>query len=74
MTADVVSLLAQLGQFGGTGIIVAYLIWDKSAERKDRREQAERRAVIDERDIAAREKLATSLTALAMIIQGRPNV
>lgn len=56
------------------GLLVAYLIWRESCDRKERREQAVERARIDEADIAAREKLASSLTALSMVIQGRPHV
>jgi hypothetical protein len=62
---DQVVVLA--GQFGPMGLLVAYLIWRENGERKDRRE-------LKQADIEAREKLASSLTALSMVIQGRPHV
>lgn len=67
-------LLALAAQFGPMGLLVAYLIWREGCDRKERREQAVERARIDEADISAREKLASSLTALSMVIQGRPHV
>ena len=65
MGIDQVVVLA--GQFGPMGLLVAYLIWRESGERKDRRE-------LKEADIAAREKLAVSLNTLSMVIQGKPHV
>jgi hypothetical protein len=67
-------VLALAAQFGPMGLLVAYLIWREGCERKERREMADARAKIEEADIASREKLASSLTALSMVIQGRPNV
>lgn len=67
-------LLALAAQFGPMGLLVAYLIWRESCDRKERKEQGGARAERDERDIASREKLASSLTALSMVIQGRPHV
>lgn len=49
------------------GLLVSYLIYRENCDRKERRE-------LKEADIAAREKLASSLTALSMVIQGRPIV
>lgn len=69
----VAEVLQLAGQFGSTGLIVAYLIWRETAERRERRELAEARAEIDRADIAAREKQAAAFTALAMVIQGRPH-
>jgi hypothetical protein len=71
---DVAGLFTALGNFGAMGILVAYLIWREGCERKERREQALERQKIEEADIASREKLASSLTALSMVIQGRPHV
>ena len=62
--ADVLQIA---GQFGSTGLVVGYLIWRERGERQDRKETAAA-------DIIAREKLASSLTALSMVIQGRPHV
>lgn len=66
--------IALVGQFGAMGLLVAYLIWKAERDDRRRREQAAERAEIDKADIAAREKLASSLTALSMVIQGRPHV
>lgn len=74
MQVDVPALFTALGNFGALGILVAYLIWRESCDRRERKEQAAARAERDERDIASREKLASSLTALSMVIQGRPHV
>lgn len=67
-------VLQLAGQFGAMGLLVAYLIWRENADRRERREQSDRRATIDQADIASREKLASSLTALSMVIQGRASV
>ena len=69
-----VSLITSLSNFGAWGVLVGYMIWDRSCERKERREQEKERLAIQERDIAAREKQASAFTALAMVIQGRPVV
>lgn len=62
------------GQFGPMGLLVAYLIWSEQRRDRHRREQSDIRADIDRADIASREKLASSLTALSMVIQGRSSV
>lgn len=67
-------LLALAAQFGPMGLLVAYLIWRENCDRKERSKQADDRAEIEKADIASREKLASSLTALSMVIQGRPHV
>ena len=74
MSIDAGTLFTTLSNFGAWGVLVAYMIWDRSCERKERREQAKGRAEREERDIAAREKQASAFTALAMVIQGRPVV
>lgn len=66
--------VAIITQLGVNGPLVAYLIWRESCDRKERKDQAEARAERDERDIASREKLASSLMSLSMVIQGRPHV
>lgn len=63
MTVDQILSLAL--QFGPTGLVIGYLIWREKGERQDRKELAQA-------DIVSREKLASSLTALSMVIQGRP--
>lgn len=65
--ADVLQLA---GQFGAMGLLVAYLIWSETRRDKQRAAERERQAQIDRDDIASREKLASSLTALSMVIQG----
>ncbi len=50
-------------QFGPLGLIIGYLIIRESAERK-----------VKEADIASREKLASSLAALSLIISGKTHV
>jgi succinate dehydrogenase/fumarate reductase flavoprotein subunit len=62
------------GQYGANGLFIAYLILRDAAERKERREAAVRRETIEKDDIAARKELAVSMTALSMVIQGRPHV
>jgi hypothetical protein len=67
-------VLLQAVQYWPWGPLILYLLWRESCDRKERKEQAEARAKVEEADIAAREKLASSLTALSMVIQGRPHV
>lgn len=73
------------GQFGGMGFLVAYIIWSeqrrdkqraeaRAAELAERKAEREERAQIEKDDIESREKLTISLTALSMVIQGRPHV
>jgi hypothetical protein len=68
------SLLNALLQSGPFGFAIAYVIYRDNCDRKERKEQADTRNKIEEADIASREKLASSLTALSMVIQGRPHV
>lgn len=70
-TADAIQLATQ---FGASGAFVVYLIWRETAERKERREQEARREAAQERDIASREKLASALTNLSIVVQGKLNV
>lgn len=67
-------ILSLAGQYGANGLFVAYLIWRESAERRERRDQATARIELEKAEIASRERLASSLTALSMVIQGRANV
>ena len=50
-------------QFGPLGLMIGYLIIRENAERKCK-----------EADIASREKLASSLAALSMVITGKNHV
>jgi hypothetical protein len=63
-----------LANGGPMGILVAYLIYRDSCDRKERQQHAKDQLEIQERDIVAREKHASAFTALAMVIQGRPVV
>jgi hypothetical protein len=78
-------VLQMAGQYGSTGLLVAYLIWSeqrrdkqrasaRAAELAERAAERAERVEIEKADIASREKLAISLTALSMVIQGRPHV
>jgi len=70
-TAD----LLQLAQaFGPAGVFVFYLIWREGSERKERIAREAARIELDKAEVASRERLASSLTALSMVIQGRANV
>ena len=62
------------GQFGPMGLLVAYLIWSEMRRDKQRAAELAEQAQIDRDDISSREKLASSLTALSMVIQGRDGV
>lgn len=60
---DLPGIIQFASQFGGTGIVVGYLVWRESNDRRDRRDETDSRI-----------KLATALTALTAAITGRPNV
>lgn len=62
------------GQYGANGLFIAYLILRDAADRKERREAAARWETIQKDDTAARRELAVSMTALSMVVQGRPHV
>lgn len=52
-------LQAAIEQFGGAGLFIGYLVWEKM-----------RTAAIEEKRIIAQEKLAESLGALTVLIRG----
>ena len=54
--------------------LVGYLIWREKCEREERRAHAAERSKVEDRDIDSRKELASALTALCMVIQGRPHV
>lgn len=64
-------ILQIAGQYGANGLFVAYLMWRETQERRERREVAAARCELDKAEISSRERLASSLTALSMVIQGR---
>lgn len=55
-------LVAAVSQFGPLGLMIAYLAWEKRAEREHRREVELARADSDK-------ALATSLAALTVMIE-----
>ena len=82
MPTDVVSLIHDLGQFGGLGIVVAFLIWkdvrsDKIREKMETDHRAEMRLMEERRLDYDKDRLNTdkeqvaTLSALASAIQGR---
>lgn len=68
---DVLPLAAQ---FGIAGVLAAYIFWKERNDRLDRLRRETARDEIDKMEISSREKLASSLTMLAMVIQGTPHV
>lgn len=74
MPIDLAHLFSVLSSFGAWGVLVGYLIWREQCDRKERKERFDIEQAANDKDIASREKLATSLTALCMVIQGRPGV
>jgi hypothetical protein len=55
-------LISAAGQFGPMGILVLFLYFEKKAEREHRRE-------VELANAAASKELATSLSALTVMIQ-----
>lgn len=74
MPIELGHLLAELSNFGAWGILIGYIIYRDQCDRRERAEQAKVAREIAEKDILSREKLATSLTALSVVISGRPSV
>lgn len=77
-SGDIWQLATNLG-FGG--LMFAYLVWKETNERADRRKREDdhkqfrrERLDADKDETESRNKLATSLSALATIITGRPHV
>lgn len=81
--SDVASLISSLSNFGGLGIVVAFLIWwnvrcDKQREKASEQETAakrledERRLSYDKERLATDKDLAANLAALTSVIQGLP--
>lgn len=64
-------LLQLAAQFGPMGLLVGYIIWDKSRIDTKWRAHEERRAKIDESRITADTGLALALQALTIAIQGK---
>jgi hypothetical protein len=67
-------VLQLAGQWGPMGLLVAYLVWDKQQQHRQRHEEMQAKMALEEKEIASRERLASSLTALSMVIQGRANI
>jgi hypothetical protein len=67
--------------FGFGGIMLAYVVWKETNDRKDRNRRDDEHAVFrrerleaDKDEIESRLKLASALSALATIITGRAHV
>lgn len=58
---------------GPLGLLIAYLIIERKADKADRKEQEALRLAQDERRVQADLKMAAAITALAMKITGNPN-
>lgn len=67
-TADVLTLAAQ---FGPMGLMVGYLVWRETAERKDARIKAEKEHELARARINSDLELARAMTLLTVTIQGR---
>lgn len=65
----------QLGaQFGPLGVLVFFLMWRESRNDKWREKHEQDRLEADKAETSSREKLASALTALTMVVQGRGHV
>jgi hypothetical protein len=60
-----------VGQFGVAGVLVIYLVWDGQQKAKWLQKHRDERLQADKDETASREKLASALTALTMVIEGR---
>lgn len=63
-------LITLAGQFGPLGLIIGYLVWRESAERKMVREEAEKNREVTKERIAADLEMAKAFTILTVTIQG----
>lgn len=63
-------IITLAGQFGPMGLIVAYLIWRESAERKDGRDEAEKNRELASKRIETDIELARSFLLLTETIKG----
>lgn len=67
--------------FGMGGLLLCYMVWKETNDRKDRAKREDEHAQFrrerleaDKEETESRNKLAASLSALATIITGRPHV
>lgn len=67
-TPDVLTLAAQ---FGPMGLMVGYLIWRETMERRDARQTTEQERELARERIAADLELARAMTLLTVTIQGK---
>jgi hypothetical protein len=79
---DIASLIKSLSDFGGLGIVIAFLIWwnvrcDRQREKSyeahlaEKRLEDERRLAYDKERLAMDRELSASLQALTSAIQAR---
>lgn len=66
--------LSLAGQFGPMGLLVGYLIWDKQRTDAKWREHEGERLKQDKARVDADKAMAQAMTALSIVIQGRPHV
>ena len=71
MLGDALSLA---GQFGPMGLLVAYIIWDKQRTDTKWRDHEAARLKQDAARVEADKAMAQAMTALSIVIQGRPHV
>jgi hypothetical protein len=67
-------IIAAGGALGVPGMLIAYIVWTDTNNRKDRREHHERNMAVQKDAIDANMKIATALEALKIIITGGRNV
>lgn len=58
-------------QFGPTGLIIGYLVWERLQLRTERKEADANRAIYDNARLEADKSLASSLAALTTVIQSK---
>jgi hypothetical protein len=71
----------EFGSLGFGGLLLGYMVWKETNDRKDRAKREEdhaqyrrERLEADKDETESRNRLATALSALATIITGRPHV
>jgi hypothetical protein len=63
-------VLALAGQFGPMGLMVSYLIWRETMDRKDARDKAGKEHELAKERINADLELARAMTLLTVTIRG----
>ena len=68
---DPTALLTLAGQFGPMGLMIGYLIWRETMERRAQREKSEKEHELAKERIHADLELARAMTLLTVTIQGK---